>query len=331
MRDLLDGGNDPYFLGLKTEPRNENFYGNFDGGAGGRYGDEDLLSQFDGGDYSNFLNSPGYKLFKKETGSKKARNRWKKLSNAQQSQYKERAGRSKLGEKIQDKLDDAGYCKDNHGVKRGVWAAKKGALIAARGAFLALLRLNYRGFATRMGAFLDKDPNQFKKLEKTWCKLGGSVDSLIVNINKAKNKKPLLCGAKCKAQLPKNFSGYAIDASALDYSNVPGSETAATAAVASPILLKIGATLTAISAITGPASDIANDVKNAVENEENAEDQDLTPDERREAEENFEKAAEAQEEAVEAQTAGFGGGANKLLLPLGIAAIAVVLLKSINK
>ena len=331
MRDLIDGGNDPYFLGLKTEPRNENFYGDEESFSGGRFEDESPMSEFDGGDYSNFLNSPGYKLFKKETGSKRARNRWGKLSNAKKNEYKERAGRSKLGASLQDKLDDAAYCKDNHEVKRGVWAAKKTALTAPRGAFLALLRLNYRGLATRMGAFLDKDRNQFKKLEKTWCKLGGSIDSLIDNINKAKNKKPLLCGAKCKAQLPKNFSGYAIDASALDYNNVPGSETAATAAVASPVLAQIGATLTAISAITGPASDIANDVKNAVENDENAEDQDLTPEERREAEENFEEAAEAQEDAVEAQTAGIGGGANKLLLPLGIAAIAVVLLKSINK
>jgi len=357
MRDLIDGGNDAVFLGIQRDKSNvdgDNLsaFDYFDGGYDTFSRDDDSrdASEVLDDDFNNFLSSPGFKLFKKETGSKKARNRWKKLSKSKQEQYKDRAGRSAVGgfidrnlssikDDVNQTLDkiapgavkDAEYCNNNYGTKKGFFAGKRVALSPSRSAFLGLIKLNYRGLATRMGAFLDRDLKNWKKLEKKYCKLGGGADSLRKSVNQGKNKKPLLCGAKCKAKLPANFSGYSIDGLDFDYNYPTGAEeTAAAAATASPVLSAIGATLTAISAITSPASDIANDIKSVVEKDEEKDDQSLTPEERREAEQNFENASNAVEDAAE-QTAGFGEGANKLLLPLGALVVAVVLLKSFGK
>jgi len=355
MRDLIDGGNDAVFLGIQREKSNvdgdnlsafdyfDGGYATFDRADEGRDASEGVDE-----DFSNFLSSPGYKLFKDETGG--GRKQWKKLSNAKQKEYKDRAGRSSVGgfidrnlssikDDVNQTLDkvapgavaDAEYCSDNYGTKKGFFTGKRVALSPSRSAFLALIKLNYRGLASRMGAFLDRDPQNWKKLEKKYCTLGGGVDSLRKSVNQGKNKQPLLCGAKCKAKLPANFSGYSLDGLDFDYNYPTGAEeTAAAAATATPVLTSISATLTAISAITSPASDIANDIKSVVEQDEEKDDQSLTPEERREAEENFENASNAVQNAAE-QTAGIGGGANKLLLPLGALVAAVVLLKSFGK
>jgi hypothetical protein len=354
MRDLIDGGNDAVFLGIERDKRNVDgdtlsAMDYFDGGEAFTRDDRgrDPSEGFDD-DFEDFLSSPGYKLFKSETG--KGRRQWKKLSNAKQQQYKDRAGRSAVGgfinrnltsikDDVNDAIDklapgakeDAEYCNNNYGTKKGFFAGKRVALSPSRSAFLGLIKLNYRGLASRMGAFLDRDPNNWKKLEKKYCTLGGGADSLRKSVNQGKNKKPLLCGARCKAKLPANFSGYSLDGLDFDYNYPTGAEeTAAAAATASPILASIGATLTAISAITSPASDIANDIKSVVEKDEEEDDKSLTPDEREAAEKNFENAENAVNNATE-QTAGFGEGANKLLLPLGALVAAVVLLKSFGK
>jgi len=349
MSDLIDGGNNPTFLGLEREYERGARYDDFDGEAliedFDGFSSEDEFSDFD---YSNFLSSPGFKLFKEETGG--GRRQWKKLSASKQNEYKTRAGKSKVGgfidrnvssikDDINDALDkvapgavkDAEYCNENYGTKKGPFTAKRASLTLPRSAYLGLIKLNYRGLATRMGAFYDKDRANWRKLEKKYCTLGGGTDSFLKAVKQGQNKKPLICGAKCKAKLPRNFSGFAIDASSFDYNYPTGAEeTAAAAATASPVLASIGGTLTAISAVTGPAADIANDVERAVGKDEAKDDAGLTPEEKQEIENNFKQ---AQEEILAAvNEAGIGGaGANKLLVYGLIAVTGFVLLNSIKK
>jgi hypothetical protein len=73
------------------------------------------------------------------------------------------------------------------------------ALIGSRGAYVALVKLNYRGFAYKLNAVL-KDPNLKSQLEKKWYKLGGEMDNLIEAINIGSKKDPIACGKKCQAK-----------------------------------------------------------------------------------------------------------------------------------
>lgn len=67
--------------------------------------------------------------------------------------------------------------------------AKKITLAPARNAYLAVVRLNFRGLATKQAQLLQKNP---KDLEAFWNKLGGTFSKLKEAINAGKNKKPLL-------------------------------------------------------------------------------------------------------------------------------------------
>jgi uncharacterized membrane protein YgcG len=66
--------------------------------------------------------------------------------------------------------------------------AKKGGLAPARTAFLALVRLNVRFFATKLDKFNARDSN---KLKSFWEKLGGNYSKLMEAVNKGKQKKGL--------------------------------------------------------------------------------------------------------------------------------------------
>jgi hypothetical protein len=73
------------------------------------------------------------------------------------------------------------------------------ALVSARGAYLGLVELNYRGFAYKLNAVL-KDPNLKSQLESKWYKLGGDFDKLVSSISKGAKKDPFVCGKKCQAK-----------------------------------------------------------------------------------------------------------------------------------
>jgi len=64
----------------------------------------------------------------------------------------------------------------------------KVALAPARGSFLALTALNFRGLATRIDKAIQKDS---KKVQQFWNKLGGDFSKLKSNVDKNKGKKPL--------------------------------------------------------------------------------------------------------------------------------------------
>lgn len=67
-------------------------------------------------------------------------------------------------------------------------AVAKVALAPSRGAFLALVALNFRGLATRLNKGIGKDS---KGVQAIWNKLGGDFSKLKKAVDNAKDKKPL--------------------------------------------------------------------------------------------------------------------------------------------
>lgn len=62
-------------------------------------------------------------------------------------------------------------------------------LAPARGPFLVLVNVNFRGIAKRLNKLRVKSPS---KLQEFWLKLGGDIDALNKAIDKGKDKKPFL-------------------------------------------------------------------------------------------------------------------------------------------
>jgi hypothetical protein len=87
------------------------------------------------------------------------------------------------------------------GLKKVGRAVKTAALAPARGAFLGLVRLNFRGSASRFNLLNEQGQ---KKLYEKWDKLGGKTDALQRAIDAGKGKKVLACGKKCRAKAGKN-------------------------------------------------------------------------------------------------------------------------------
>jgi hypothetical protein len=66
---------------------------------------------------------------------------------------------------------------------------KKVALAIPRNAFLGLIRLNFRGLATRLSNQIKKDP---AKVRAMWLRLGGDPEKLLTPVEKGAKKKRLL-------------------------------------------------------------------------------------------------------------------------------------------
>ena len=94
-----------------------------------------------------------------------------------------------------------GEKRDRKGLKKLGRAIKTAALAPARGAFLALVRLNFRGSASRFNLLNEQGK---KKLFEKWDKLGGKRDAIEKAIDAGKSKNPLACGKKCRAKAGKN-------------------------------------------------------------------------------------------------------------------------------
>ena len=111
-------------------------------------------------------------------------------------------------------------------IGRGI---KVGALAVPRGAYLSLVRINYRGQAWKLAEVMT-NPNYRKKLTKLkakWKQLGGQYDKLVKNVNIGKSKKPFFCGKKCKLKLAegnfkKSFVNFNADS---DFYNVEPATT----------------------------------------------------------------------------------------------------------
>jgi hypothetical protein len=72
---------------------------------------------------------------------------------------------------------------------------------ARREAYLTLVKLNYRGFAIKLNAIITgTNTKLLNDLKDKWRKWG-DWNQLIDAVNKGKDKKPLICGAKCRKEI----------------------------------------------------------------------------------------------------------------------------------
>jgi hypothetical protein len=106
--------------------------------------------------------------------------------------------------KLQDNdtaLNANGRRKDRKGLKKVGEVIARGALAVPRGAGLALIRLNFRGFATRFNLLNSEGED---KIMKKWEQMGGKRDKLASAIEAGKDKKIIVCGKKCRAKAGAN-------------------------------------------------------------------------------------------------------------------------------
>ena len=105
----------------------------------------------------------------------------------------------------------------------------KVTLAPARGAFLGLVALNFRGIATRLDKAIKKDSSKVKAF---WIKVGGDFDKLRQAVEKNKTKKPLLGAGRLSGATRVQYLQEGIGVE-------PITTAAAAAATASPILLAL--------------------------------------------------------------------------------------------
>ena len=76
-------------------------------------------------------------------------------------------------------------------------------LVVPRGAYLSLIKINYRGNAWKLAQIIAKPEYKDQKiaLQKKWRKLGGRWKVLEKRIKQGSYKKPFFCGKKCKKKL----------------------------------------------------------------------------------------------------------------------------------
>lgn len=169
-------------------------------------------------------------------------------------------------------------------------AVATAGLAPARGAFLGLVRMNYRNAAKKFNA---SDAQSKEKLEAKWEKLGGKKEKLRAAINAGKEKKAIVCGKKCRAAAGKNPQIPTPESD--DFVNAFDPATATligAGAVVLAAMLKI--VDTSFGAKKNAQLMILNAELNQQDSEENAIDATMTPQERKIA-----------EEIIKAQNSGF--------------------------
>jgi len=199
-------------------------------------------------------------------------------------------------------LSADGGKKDRKGLKKVGKAIARAALAVPRGAGLALIRLNFRGFAKRFD-LLNSEGEE--KIMKKWEQMGGKRDKLASAIEAGKDKKIIVCGKKCRAKaganpkIPTNISDEKLNVAGVDDLGYIG---------------LIGAGLGTLTALVNQVGSGINSKKNykntqdlikleadlkQKESEENAIDATMTPSERKIAEE-IVKAQESGNDPIQA-------------------------------
>lgn len=145
-------------------------------------------------------------------------------------------GRRKLKDAINKKWQDF---KNNNPkladkITKAVDTGKKVALVQSRAAFLLLLAVNARGFSSKIKRWMDKNPDQAKKL---WEGFGGDFNKFKEAVAKGASRKPLF-GEKKK----RGVNGYNY---APDYVGIEPTTTAVLGAItaAAPIIAALLAAL----------------------------------------------------------------------------------------
>jgi hypothetical protein len=82
---------------------------------------------------------------------------------------------------------------------------------ARRETYLALVKINFRGFAYKLDAIINgTNTDLLNKLKEKWRKWG-DWNELIDAVNKGKTKKPHVCGAKCRKESLDAKKYYSVD------------------------------------------------------------------------------------------------------------------------
>ncbi len=134
--------------------------------------------------------------------TKKSRKRKKKVKELRGEGLSKKDAKAKGRELIPK--DKAGKLIGNAFKGIGKFVVKT-TMAIPRGAFLLLVRLNYRGIADK-NAVAKSNPiykDKWNQVKSKWQKLGGKVSKLELAIRKGSGKKPLMCSKKCKAKLAK--------------------------------------------------------------------------------------------------------------------------------
>jgi len=185
---------------------------------------------------------------------------------------------------------------------------KKIAGAPMRNAFLVLLKVNFRGSATKLAEARAKDP---KKVRAFWLKLGGNPNKFNTAIDQGKGKKPLF-GSK------KNSIGYYEDEMYVASLGEPATVGLAGAiAAAAPVLIALPKLLQALGVKSSEAID--ESAADALEIAEPLGDFETTDPETPEAAE----VTKQTPQATTSQSSAGGSDMSKFLLPA--AAIAAVL------
>jgi hypothetical protein len=110
-------------------------------------------------------------------------------------------GVKKTGDFLKKSAKQASLKNIGKGLKKIGNAIKTAALAVPRTAMLGLVKVNFRGAASRFALL---NPEGRKKLLDAFEKLGGQRGNLENAIDTGKKNKPLLCGKKCRAKAGKN-------------------------------------------------------------------------------------------------------------------------------
>lgn len=93
--------------------------------------------------------------------------------------------------------------KAKEGLKKVGHGAMYMALLLGRGAFMACIRLNLNGMASKLKKLMDA--NKLAPVEDKWYKLGGIIKLFRNAITKGANKKPLFLSKKARARFDKTM------------------------------------------------------------------------------------------------------------------------------
>ena len=192
-------------------------------GINGRNNNNFLPKNMSDSDFDNLLTKKGRQKAKQglQNLGSKAQNVGQNIKGKAQNVAQNLKGKAQnvaqnLKGKVGSKLDNVKDKLENIGDKVGEGFKKVGRVLAVgtlaipRQSARVLISFNFRGVATRI---MDSGGINNKKLIDKWKKLGGTPDKLIQSAKTGQNKKPLICGQKCKESLlaeskKSNFSGF---------------------------------------------------------------------------------------------------------------------------
>ena len=148
-------------------------------------------SNFEGTDeeFDNFFTKEYWKRRKK----RRAKRKEYKSQGMSRKEARQRARREARKEVPRVPLREA--------LNRGFNVFKKVSLAVPRASARFLIAVNYRGNAQKLWFAWQQGGKLKDKVEDKWVSLGGNPDKLLKSIKNGKDRRPIICGFKCKQEL----------------------------------------------------------------------------------------------------------------------------------